>query len=130
MKRSEFLKRLGMVAVAIPLAPKVAAEVAELIKEETTFLDTPDTPEVYFKETIGFEGSEQFSHYEEPWIHDSKPWPLWDGDIILRPNEKVYVVTNVWYGAAVLTPYDARDEFVIVHKGDEMLRIPNFNIQL
>lgn len=33
MKRSEFLKRLGLGIVAIPLVPKIAAEVAETVQE-------------------------------------------------------------------------------------------------
>ena len=52
MKRSEFLKRLGLGIVAIPLIPKVAAEVADMIKDEAvTKVPLPDdyveTDELY-----------------------------------------------------------------------------------
>ena len=61
MKRSEFLKRLGLGIVAIPLAPKIAAEVAESLPTEEIlpgkivhldggidFLDLNDTPKEYY----------------------------------------------------------------------------------
>ncbi len=136
MNRSEFLKRLGVIAVAIPLAPKIAAGAAELIKEETTFLDLQDTPpDVYpysgkpfgpLEKPDGFDKMRDiYGHYEQPWIHDTKPWPLRMWDCILKPDNKTYVVTEVHYGKAILTPYDARDKVIIAHKGDVMIRIPN-----
>lgn len=49
MKRSEFLKRLGLGVVAIPLVPKIAAEIAENlpISETNIAHSPPDWAESY-----------------------------------------------------------------------------------
>jgi len=140
MKRSEFLKRLGLGVVAIPLVPKVITEVAEVVQ---TAVEKGESKEYHLKhckelyKRYGDKGLEDvmeiyrdtgnlvYSHYEEPFIHNTKPWPLMMWDIILLPGDKTYVVTEVRYGSAVLTPHDGRDKIIIVHKGDEMIRIPN-----
>lgn len=140
MKRSEFLKRLGLGIAAIPLAPQFIAATKDSFDgaKAKTLLDDeagvfpryvdPQPQEIIdiYHET----GDLLYSHYEEPWIHDAKPWPLMMWDTILLPNDKTYVVTEVRYGSAVLTPYSSKDKDLIVHKGDEMIRIPTFKSEL
>jgi hypothetical protein len=141
MNRSDFLKRLGLVAVAIPLAPKIATEAAELLdmgKEEG--FEYPDFDEVHrrwgnrsaqeFIEVFQETGNLMYSHYEQPWIGDANPWPLQEFDAIITPDNKTYVVTEVRYGSAVLTPENKRDKIIIAHKGDEMIRFSNFKSNL
>ena len=131
MNRADFLKRLGLGVVAIPLVPKLigalpAAEEVVKPKIKTTWVEGADHVYDYtMKPEIHDEMLDKYGHYEQPWIHDSNPWPLQQWDLILTPNEKTYVVTEVRYGSAVLTPHVAGEEVIIAHKGDEMIRIPN-----
>ena len=131
MKRSEFLKKLGLGVVAIPLVPKVAAEAIKVVREiDDEAGNWPDGVEPNWsweKKDV------EYSHYEEPRVHDMYPWPLRINDAIIIPGdeeayEKVYLVTAVdpMNDIATLTPFDSRDGGVIYAKqGDKMIRFSN-----
>lgn len=134
MKRSEFLKRLGLGIVAIPLVPKITTEAGELLdmgKEEgfeyPPMRDTirEDLTAAMEKPGIHDEMVEKFSHYEEPRLHDGQPWPLRVNDTILLLDDKIYLVTAVMAGIATLTPFDGDNDVVYARKGDEMIRFSN-----
>lgn len=130
MKRSEFLKRLGLGIAAIPFAKQVAGAVTEVMNDEAGVMPDP-TPKKWgvtetmetFKET----GDLVYSHYEEPWIHDYG-WPYRMNDIILTVDEKQYLVTQVWKDRVVCTPLIPGPEITLTKDGDEKaLIISNLN---
>ena len=122
MKRSEFLKRLGLGIAAIPFAKQVAGAVTEVMNDEAGVMPDP-TPEKWgVEETMEIfheTGDLVYSHYEEPWVH-KMGWPFRINDQILTPDEKVYVVTALTTGGlfgeqqAICTPIDARDPEIIL----------------
>jgi len=126
MKRSEFLKRLGLGIAAIPMGAKLLAEVKEMkmpnVMDDEAGNWPDDVPPRYVdplpKDFDGF----TFSHYEEPWIHKLNPWPLQINDQILFPDETVYIVTAMMYGEAVLTPMDGRKKPVRIYRSGDQLR--------
>lgn len=131
MKRSEFLKRLGLGIVAIPFAKQVAGAVTEIITEDDEsrkmirdggWTNEDDVFPRYVdplpKDFDGF----TFSHYEEPWIHVVNPWPLQINDVIMMDTEKTYLVTQVFYGQAKLTAIDSQDEDIFIYRVGENLR--------
>lgn len=98
MKRSDFLKRLGLGIAAIPFAKQVAGAVTEVVRmddEEGVFprYVDPQPPEVLEQMRYG--------HYEEPFVHPAG-WPLRVNDLILVPDnsgeiegELQYMVTSI-----------------------------------
>ena len=129
MKRSEFLKRLGLGVVAIPLAPTIARELmndeAGVMSDGVEPLWNPKDPEYSLEQC-----RRVYSHFEEDRVHDTQPWPLRMNDVILLPNERTYVVTAERHGVVTLTPFEADQEVIYAKRGDEMIRFSNLKSQL
>lgn len=82
MKRSEFLKRLGLGIAAIPFAKQVAGAVTEVMNDEAgNWPDpVPKDPEWSLKWA-----KEVYAHHEEPWIYTAGG-PFRINDILLVPD--------------------------------------------
>jgi len=92
MKRSEFLKRLGLGIAAIPFAKQVAGAVTEVMNDEAGIIADGVPKEWLAKPPIHDEMIAKYGHYEEPWIHEG--WPLRLNDIIAIENsDDEYLVT-------------------------------------
>ena len=131
MKRSEFLKRLGLGIAAIPLAPQIVAATKEafdgmrakaLMDDEAGQWDDGVDPSWMKKPEIHDEMVGRYGHYEEPWLHVINPWPLMINDLVEMDSGKTYLVTKVHYGQAKLTAIDAQDEDVFVYRVGDNLR--------
>jgi hypothetical protein len=131
MKRSEFLKRLGIGMIAIPMGPKILAEIKEMkLPQVEEKLPLPDDYVEIGKPDIHDEMLRKFGHHEEPWIHDYG-WPYRMNDIVLTVDEKQYLVTQVWEDRVVCTPLIDGPEITLTKDGDEKaLIILNIKSQL
>jgi hypothetical protein len=114
MKRSEFLKRIGLGIAAIPFAKQVAGAVTEELTDEPGIWADEVPKEWTVEKTMDTFKETGYLHYEEPHTH-KVGWPFRVNDQILTPDDKVYVVTSLTTGgiygkqAAICTPLDARD---------------------
>jgi len=134
MKRSEFLKRLGLGIAAIPLAPQIIAATKEVFdgeKVNTLLSDEagnwPD-PEPKDPEWGIKHAKELYAHYEEPWIHEG--WPLRVNDLICVNNsDKQYLVTAMDADTATCTPLE-EGPVVYITRDDTVIRFSHINPKL